>query len=292
MSLLRRDRLLAALSPPHREPLEARSDVEALLQRGADAIAERDLPLDEDALITIVSAAIGGGVELEQIEIADLYLAMACARGQTAALRMFETEYGRDLDRAIAKSPTLGLSAAEFRQLVFDRLFVSEEQSAPRIARFTGRGSLKAWVRVMTSRFIIDLSRRRARPTTTDDGLAEKLGADDDTEVDYLRHAYGPALGAAFEQAVTELSVRQRNLLRQRYLHEVPADTLARMYAVHRSTVFAWLDKARADLLEHVRRILAQRLPGDQLESVVGVLGSQLQLSVRRMLDSRLETEA
>ncbi|MEM6991497.1 MAG: hypothetical protein AAF721_13395 [Myxococcota bacterium] len=284
------ERLLTALGEEHRAATSARADLAEVLGHAA-AEASGHGAVDNALLAAVLARAIEAGEDPAGLEHGDLYLAAWCATGDSAALRRFDGLYGAELDRAIGRSPTLGLSADEFRQLVYDRLFVRDGERAPRISQYVGKGSLKAWVRVMTSRFIIDLSRRRDRSTAPDDGLAEKIGAGDDTELDYLRHTYGPALDAAFEAAVAQLTVRQRNLLRQRYLHQVPADTLAKIYGVHRSTLFLWLDKARASLLDHVRVVLAQRVPGDQLESVVGVLGSRLQLSVRRMLDSRLESD-
>lgn len=291
MSRSLRQRLRGALPQAQYEALANVDDLDDRLREFAASAAARNLVVDDEVLAEALAGALREGVALDELQAADLYLAAACGHGDTAALRCFEAEYGGEFDRAIAKSPTLGLAPAEFRQLVLDRLFVAEGDAAPRIRKYLGRGSLKAWLRVMTSRFIIDLSRRRDRRTASDDGLAEKIGAVEDTELDYLRHAYGPALDSAFAQAVAALSVRERNLLRQRYLHEVSPDTLAKMYGVHRSTVFAWLDKARVSLLGQVRQGLAAQLPGDKLESVVGMLGSKLQLSVRRMLNSKLEPE-
>ena len=56
--------------------------------------------------------------------------------------------------------------------------------------------------------------------------------------------------------------------------------------------MFVWLEQARVALLGHVRTALLARVPGHELDSVVGVLGSRLDVSVRRLLDSRLEPEA
>lgn len=291
MSNLVREGLLAAVSDELRAELTARADLDEVLARCLQQATQHRLPLHYGRFGEALARACEAGTPLHEVAAADVHLVDACLRGYAGAVSRFDALYGPELDRAIAKSPTLGLSAAEFRQLVMDRLFVREGEEPPRISKYLGKGTLKAWVRVMTSRFIIDLSRRRDRATFSDDGLADKLGSGDDTELDYLRHAYGPALDAAFEHAIASLSVRERNLLRQRYLHDMAADALARMYGVHRSTMFLWLDKARASLVDNVRKVLAQRVPGDQLESVVGMLGSKLQVSVRRMLDSRLESE-
>ena len=92
--------------------------------------------------------------------------------------------------------------------------------------------------------------------------------------------------------AIEALAVRQRNLLRQRYIHEVSVDALARLYAVHRSTLYVWLEQARIALMQRARAQLAAELPADRLESVIRMMGSQLELSVRRVLSSKLEREA
>ena len=278
-----RERVLTAL------PNESAGSRE-LLEQLVTAAGAHGLTVDEDLLGDAICSSLAQGVALEELELADLYLVAACARGDSDALRRFEAILGGDLDRAISKSPTLGLRTDEFRQLVLDRLFVRAPDGPPRATKYLGRGPLRAWLRVMTSRFIIDLSRRRDR-AIADDDLANKLDAREDTELDYLRQAYGPLLQAAFEEALGSLSIRQRNLLRQRYLHEVSADALATMYGVHRSTMFLWLDKARDALLSAVHAAVVGRLPDQQLSSLVGVLGSQLHLSVRRLLDSRLESE-
>lgn len=285
-----RERFVALVHGERGAQLASIPDLEARLQAWLhEAGAAHGLVVDEARWLGALAAAIE--VPLADIDAGDLWLATACAHGDAPALRRFESVYGREIDRAIAKSHGLGLSPAEFRQLVLDRLFVHEEGRPPRICSYRGRGTLKAWVRVMTSRLVVDLARRRDDTTTSDDALAEKIRAVDDPEIDYLRHAYGSSLDAAFEHAIAALTVRQRNLLRQRYLHGVSPDALAKMYGVHRSTLFDWLEKARIALLRLVREGLATRVPGDALESVVHLLGSKLDLSVRRMLDSRIEPE-
>ncbi len=290
------DRLLEELrgrgDPTLAEALAELPDPQRWAEERIQSVAALRLGCDRALLASGVVRAVGCGVALPSLPAADIYLALACARGDDDAIRCFDAQLGPQLDRAIAKSPTLGLSAPEFRQLVYDRLFVAARGASLRIDKYAGQGSLKAWLRVIASRLVIDLSRRKDRSTASEPELVDRMGSGDDTELEVLRRAYGPALETAFAQALAGLSVRQRNLLRQRYLLEVNGDRLAKMYAVHRSTLFAWLDRARTDLLAGVRLALAQRVGADQLESVVGVLGSRLDLSIRRLLDSRLEAEA
>lgn len=270
------------------------AQIEAELAEGLPFAAEPDLALFAAALANTLDHAANveaGVAALDQLVVADLYLAAACARGDSRALRWFERSCGPELDRVIARSPGLGLSAAEFGQLVIVRLVLAEPERQAKILSYRGQGSLRAWVRVTAARLVIDLSRRRAEPAGSD-ALLDQLSSGEDLELEHLRDRFGPELQASFAAALAQLSVRQRNLLRQRHIHDISADALARLYAVHRSTVFVWLEQARVALLGHIRTALLARVPGHELDSVVGVLGSRLDVSVRRLLDSRLEPEA
>ncbi|MGH1341828.1 MAG: hypothetical protein ACRBN8_09775 [Nannocystales bacterium] len=265
----------------------------ATRQRLEEQVREHGLTPEPALIDAVLAPIVAQTADSDSVALGDLYLAVACSHGDGAALRRFETLYGPTFDRAIRRSPKLRVNPDEFRQLVLDRLFVAPQGSAPRIAQYQGRGSLEGWLRVMTTRLVIDLSRARKRPEAVgDETLVERMSDGQNTEVAVLRHAYGPALEQAFSRGLAALEVRQRNLLRQRYLHDVSGDALAKLYGIHRATMFGWLDKARTALLFEVRQALAAAVPGDQLESVVGMLGSELHVSVRRLLDSQLETEA
>jgi RNA polymerase sigma-70 factor, ECF subfamily len=230
--------------------------------------------------------------EAELEHVADVYLAEACARGDEAALRVFDAALGRELDLAIAKSPSLGVSSDEFRSIFRERFLVAEPGGRARVATYRGQGTLKSWVRVAAARLVVDLSRKPKDPEPFPDAeLLQHLPQAADPELEYLRRAYAAELPQAFDRAILQLTVRQRNLLRQRHLHGLGGAQLATLYGVHRATVFAWLDAAREALLGHLRDALQARVAAHDLDSIVKLLGSQFQISVRRLLDSRLEDE-
>lgn len=230
---------------------------------------------------------------LDTFEVVDLALALGCARGEPRALAVFEATFGADMDRAIRKSPTLGLSPEEFRQIVREKLFVPAPHTDPRIASYGARAPLAGWVRVTCARTVIDLARRRDdRETLTDDSaLLERMPGTHDPEVELVRRRYAEVLPRAFEAALAKLEPRQRNLLRQRYVHGIAASVLAKSYAVHRATLFTWVEAARTELLVELRVALRDLVAGANLDSVMGVMGSELDLSLRRLLDSRIEDE-
>jgi RNA polymerase sigma-70 factor (ECF subfamily) len=286
-----RARFLSTLDAPDRARFEAIDDLEARVQRLVDdaRAAHPSVALDVAALLAAIAAIATPALDAPA---ADLHLAIACARGDAAAIAAFDRSYGPELDVAIAKSPRLGIAKDEFRQLVRTRLFVHAPDRPARIASYAGQGSLKAWVRVTAARIVIDLSRAHTdHEELADDAMLDRAASPHDPELLILRSAYGAHVDAAFRDGLARLSVRQRNLLRQRYLHGLNADQLAPVYAVHRATAFGWLEAARQALMAHVRDALRARVPGAELDSVVGLLGSRLDVSVRGALGASIEDE-
>lgn len=298
LSAQSRTRFLGRLAPSSREAFEREVDLDARLSTMiAEArAANPEVALDETSFVVEIAARVSEeGTPLEELaalRAADLHLAAACARGDDAAIAAFDRLYGPELDRAIAKSPRLGLTKDEFRQLVRAKLFVAEGGKAPRITSYSGRGALKSWVRVTAARVVVDLARaHEGRDQPSDQAMLDRIPGRANPELAYLRHAHASHVPEAFELALQKLTVRQRNLLRQRYLHGLGADKLVPLYGVHRATVFGWIDDARKALLVNLRDALARRVPGTELESIVDLLGSELDLSVRRLLDSKLEDD-
>jgi RNA polymerase sigma-70 factor (ECF subfamily) len=287
------ERFLAALAPDVCASfVDASGLPERLRGKIAEARAEHPaIAIDDGAFVEAMAARVVD--DLEPIRAGELLLVLGCARGDRAALATFERAFGPDVDLAIRKSPNLGIDRAEFRQLVRERLFVASGESPPRIASFSARGSLQGFVRVMAARMVIDLARKKDDHESAGDGsLLDRVAGGRDPEMAILRHAYRDRINEAFRDALGKLTVRQRNLLRQKYLHGLAAEPLAKLYGVHRATAFSWLEDTRKALLEGVRTSLSSLVPGAELESVVALLGSALHVSVGRMLESSLESEA
>jgi RNA polymerase sigma-70 factor (ECF subfamily) len=269
------------------------------LDRRLEAIAEdaATVGVDRASIESAIARRIGDAdadpaATLAAFRPHDLAVAVGCAAGGSLALVAFERDHGREIDRAIEKSPSLGIATDEFRQIVRTKLLVAEPGEAPKILAYGGRAPLSAWVRVTCARTVIDLARRKDdREVLGGSSLLEAWPDTADPELTAMRSRYAPLLPKAFAAALAKLSPRQRNLLRQRFLRDIPAQTLAASYGVHRGTVFAWLDDARRDLLSHVRVALGADVGPASLDSVVEVMGSALDVSVRRLLDSNIEPE-
>ncbi len=285
---------LAALAP---ELVPAFAALPSLGDRLAvwAALPEASLLTRED-LFAGVARRIGEGdlaepeAALGSFEIADLCLALACAKGAPRALEELDRRFGGEMDRAIAKSKSLGVSRDEFRQIIREKLFVAAPGQEPRIASYGGRAPLAGWLRVVCARAVIDLARRQDDLPAGDQGLLDRLPSRDDPELAALRARHAEALPVAFAAGLAALAPRQRNLLRQRYLHNVSAASLAQSYGVHRATLFEWLEAARGDLIKHTEKRLKGAVE-QNLDSLLGLLGSELDLSIRRLLSSTVEDE-
>lgn len=293
-----RQAFLSALAPELRPSFEALTDLDAQLDAMVRAAAsEPGAPAD--GIVAAVAARLSAedvnepGPALARIHVADLALALGCASGDARALTRFDARYRDEIARAIKKSPGLRLSDDEFHQVVRERLFVAAAGSAPRITSYAARAPLAAWLRVSVARLVIDLARRAddREVFAPDDAIFDRLPSSADPELAALRASFASVLPEAFARALASLDPRQRNLLRQRYLHGLPASALATSYGVHRATVFGWIEDAREGLFTRTREELRAIAPSSSLDSVIAAMGSELDLSVRRLLDSGLEED-
>ena len=228
------------------------------------------------------------GAQLVAAHDADVYLAMALAAGDRAALAIFETTLVPEIAAALRRLRLPGGTLDEVTQALRFELLVND--GAPKIADFAGRGELAAWIRVTATRKALKLARKAGRDQTLDDVLLENWPhATPGPERKHLRATYTAELKTAIRDAFAALEVRQRNLLRQHILDELTIDDLARLYRVHRATCARWLADARSELARHTRKRLTASLglPAEDVDSLLRFLDSDIELSISRILHSR-----
>ncbi|WP_375757818.1 hypothetical protein [Corallococcus exercitus] len=216
----------------------------------------------------------------------DLYLALAALEGQRAALDALESSVLVPAGRAVRRVEASDAFVDEVLQLTRLRLLVDEGGRAPRLTEYAGRGPLRRWAEAVSLGIALSLKRRPERSTPLDDALiAADLGAAD-PELEHIRHRYRPAFRAAFAEALSALSMRDRNLLRMGLVQGLGVESLGALHQVHASTVSRWMAKARESLLEHTRMALARRLAlnTSQLDSLLRVLDGSLEISLASLL--------
>jgi RNA polymerase sigma-70 factor (ECF subfamily) len=223
---------------------------------------------------------------LHQLRAADLYLACACAESEPQALELFERHVLQKMTSRLGLPS--GVSLDEVLQVARQRLLLGVAGSAPKIAEFSGRGSLSGWVRIVASRIARELLSRAGRQELFSDNpqALERMLSGDDPERDLLRAHSRQVLSEALQAALAALSERERALLRLHHLHGLTMDRIATMYREPRSSVARHVAQARERLLKLTRRELATRLKLDrnELESLLGLVQSRLDLSLHRLM--------
>ncbi len=216
---------------------------------------------------------------LAALHLGDLFLALACLKGDRADLAALETELLSRVPRWIARLS--GVNADDVQQELRQRLLLGEE---PLLARYNAQRPLEPWLRVVATRLAIDLQRQQ-KPN--DSSGFDDLWSGPDPELDAVKLHDAAALRALLQEAMQTGSSQERRLLRLHYLEGISLERLAIMEQVHRATVARWLSDARAGVLERVRALLAQRLSLTEAEgeSLLRFVRSRLELSFRRALE-------
>jgi RNA polymerase sigma-70 factor (ECF subfamily) len=243
----------------------------------------------DELFLSHLASKIDAPIErsLGAIRTDDLFLASACALGEPTALAAFEERCLPAIDRPVARIDSRPEAIADVRQLVRQLVLVPRESAPPRIADFSGRSRLSSWLRAIAVREAVRLARRARRDVPLEeDELAEALGPDAGPELRYFKRLYQAEFRIALKQAIEALTDRQRTLLRQNVLDGVSIDRLAGLYGIHRATAARWVQGAREDLAAGLRTALRARLQvtPSELESILRLIDSQLQISLRKLL--------
>jgi RNA polymerase sigma-70 factor (ECF subfamily) len=232
---------------------------------------------------------------LLRLRASDLWLACACARGDRRALELFDELFGGEFDVVFGRARVHGVDRDDFRQASREKLFAISRPggsiaAAPKIADYSGEGDLRNWLRVMLTRTLLDLARKR-RETPVEEAPAEIPAPTGDPEIDYMKARYREAFRSAFEVAARGLEPEDRNLLRQHFAQGLGIDRLAALHRIHRATAARRITRARDLLLARTRAELRARLGvrDVELDSVMRVLGGEVEVTVERVLGATLE---
>jgi len=224
---------------------------------------------------------------LEELRASDLYLACACLRGDGAAMTVFDASYLANLG-AVVPFPA-GTNAGDVKQAVREKLLMGHDGDPPKIGDYSGRGDLGGWVRVVAMRVALNLARGKTREVELEesDRLADGAAGSDDAELGLLKKLYQAEFREAFQQALTGLPVRDRNMLRQHYIDGLTLEQIGAVYQVHRVTMVRRMTETRKELATETRRRLKAKLrvSRGELDSIMRLLQSQLDVSIRAYLE-------
>jgi RNA polymerase sigma-70 factor (ECF subfamily) len=239
------------------------------------------LTLDVEAFARYCETLPVTEAEVAPSDGAGLVLCCACLRGDPEALRLFEKESLHVARGAIASVQREREFLEETLQEVWEKLLCPPNA---KIAKYTGRGPLQAWVRVTALRVALDRCRRLGLSKTRDSDLCDRL-ASPQPGIEFVvsRDLYGAAFQAGVHEAVAALPPRDRNALRMHVCGGCNIDEIGRAYGVHRATAARWLDRAKHAIWEGVRGSLLRggiKLTDSEYSSLARGVASQLDLGL------------
>jgi RNA polymerase sigma-70 factor (ECF subfamily) len=246
-------------------------------ERGRRRWPELDLPLERFA------ARAGDGRE---VQAEDLYLAAACADAVAGAAAAFRAAHREDLIAfalPILKSRPAAIEHAD--ELLVELLVGGD--AGPRLAGYSGRGPLRAWLRMTAVRRALNQSRDVERHAALDARLLRDAAlADQEPEIAYMKERYGAAFEAAFRDALAALPPAQRALLALHHGQGLGMDAIAAMHRWSRPTASRRVAAAREALFEAACALVRQRLnvAAAEVESLFRLVRSQLDISLSALL--------
>jgi RNA polymerase sigma-70 factor (ECF subfamily) len=224
---------------------------------------------------------------LSRVHAADLYLACACAAGNTTALSRFDESLLSQVGAFVAGLRAEPAFVDDLRQTIREKLFVGR---TPKIADYSGRGALTSWLRVLSLRTALSLKRRK---TELLDGGQQSSATNEarpsmtrDPELDFIKEQYRGLFRSALDNSLGSLSQEERNLLRLHFLKGVTLEELATLFRVHRATIARRIAQARDNILRNTSEQVQAQLGVDsaEFESLMKVLHSQIDVSISRLL--------
>lgn len=286
-------RLFCDAMPRHRrQAVESLSGLDTILRelvrravQGAQGFAVSD-----EALVTHLARHLASFPDLAdaltRVRTADLYLALAAAQGNSAAVAMLKKTFEPDLAK------TLHQHRADVREEIIQDLWtrvltVAPGQSEARIAGYAGVGPLGAWLAATATRLALN----RVTASRDETSLDEAVLNDSDPSLEALdlqlaRAQFRDRFREAFGAALAMLAPDERNLLRLHYLDGLSIDVLATMQAMHRSTVARRLARLRQALSEQTRTLLRTtfQISADTFESLAKFIDSKFEVSLNEAL--------
>lgn len=256
---------------------------------------------------------------LRQIQADDLFLALGCANGNERAWWEFDQQHRSYLERVARHLARTDIDAQEVVDSVYVELYGTRVVDGARVSKFatySGRGSIRGWLRTVIWHSLVDLHRASHDEVSLDEMTetvgegythasftAEvKLGGESEM-IDYIaKDRYRKATLSAIENAFANLDDHEKLLLLYYHVESLKLREIARMVEnpasplrgwfqrksanretnptsrIHESTIMRWLEKSYAKVLHTFRSELqtSHKLSEQELEICMGLATQDL----------------
>lgn len=245
---------------------------------------------------------------LQQIQAEDLFLALACSNGSERAWWEFDQQHRSYLERVARHLASTDIDAQEVVDTVYVELYGTRVVDGARVSKFatySGRGSLRGWLRTVIWHSLVDLHRASHDEVSLDEmtenvgeGFAHasfaetSLGGEDEMIEQIAKQRYKKATVSAIETAFASLDAHEKLLLLYYHVESMKLREIARLVEsqnsplrdwfqrksptreknpesrIHESTIMRWLEKSYAKVLQLFRTELRAKheLREDEIE--------------------------
>jgi len=245
---------------------------------------------------------------LNQIQADDLFLALACASGSERAWWEFDQQHRSSMERVARHLAKTDVDAQEVIDSVYVELYGTRVVDGERVSKFStysGRGSLRGWLRTVIWHSLVDLHRASHDEVSLDEmtetvgegaahaSFAEPVLDGESDMIDHIaRERYRKATLTSIETAFSSLDDHEKLLLLYYHVEQMKLREIARLVEneasplrgwfqrrsqsreknpsgrIHESTIMRWLEKSYAKILQLFRRELEEKhnLSGDEVD--------------------------
>jgi len=231
-----------------------------------------------------------------ELQDLDLFLTLACARGCEQAWWQFDRQYRTFIERLAHQLAGRGMDANEVIDSVYVELYGTKMVDGVRQSKFrtyTGRGTLRGWLRTVISHTVVDLYRGRQNEVPLEDWSksgeerperpapgAKVFGSEILMLENVARERYRSMTLAALDQSLAKLDSHETLLLLYYHVEglklreiativDVPSSSIRRWFQkrssrggsarIHESTVMRWLEKVYKKVSEAFRSELKSK---------------------------------
>jgi RNA polymerase sigma-70 factor len=235
---------------------------------------------------------------LDQLQTEDLFLAIGCSNGNERAWWEFDHQHRAHLERVARQLAKTDIDAQEVIDCVYVELYGTRVVNGERISKFStysGRGSLRGWLRTVIWHALVDLHRASHDEVSLDEmtetvgeGVAHASFAEDapggeDEVIDQItRNRYRLTTLKSIEAAFGLLENHEKLLLLYYHVDQLKLREIARLAEneksplrgwfqrklqsreknpggrIHESTIMRWLEKSYARVFQLFNAELTQ----------------------------------
>jgi RNA polymerase sigma-70 factor len=196
---------------------------------------------------------------IRELQDRDLYLALACARGNEHAWWEFDRQYRSFIERCARHLVRRGTDADEVIDSVYVELFGTKILAGVRQSKFrtyTGRGTLRGWLRTVILHTVVDLYRGRKAEIPLEDWSRsgdetreaqvrpeEMRGTEESMLTSVVRERYRSATNAALDQSLAALDDHETLLLLYYHVEGLKLREIARIVEEPKSPIRRWFQR-------------------------------------------------